>query len=223
MLSKICPKCSSVQKLSEYLSVLVIFTNYSLHAGCSPTHQCTERNVDGSIVQWIVLSKPIYVKKCFNFAISNCLSKNCPRKYWLTKRSPNRTLDFFGGPNFWTPICTSIDSFRGMSEVLQFCTTARLPWTESDRWTCSVEMTQALYCIVYCAVSSLAQNILLYVLSHRHCNSPFHYQLGKETLCDSMWWNLTGIRGLRQVLETSLVLFCSHSHLTLLVCVHWSI
>ena len=51
------------------------------------------------------------VEKCVNFAIANGLSKNCPRKYWLTDQSPNRTRTFSDFRIFRTPIYTS-NSYR---------------------------------------------------------------------------------------------------------------
>ena len=46
-------------------------------------------------------------EKCVNVAITSGLSKNCPRKYWLTVWTPNQTWTFSEVRNFWTPIYTS--------------------------------------------------------------------------------------------------------------------
>ena len=84
---------------------------YKLFPTCqmfSDCHWCTERNAQCNIVHWIVHHKPRGSKKCVKFAITSGLSNNCPRKYWMTDRSPNRIRTFSEVQTLWTPIYTSI-------------------------------------------------------------------------------------------------------------------
>ena len=55
-----------------------------------------------------------------NIALTYGLSTNCPRKYFLTDRSPNRTWAFSEFRNFWTPIYTSSKYGAGLKSRCQW-------------------------------------------------------------------------------------------------------
>ena len=65
------------------------------------------------------------VEKCVKFALTNGLSKNYQRKYWMTDRSSNRIRSFSEVQHFWTPICTSNSHCRELREE-----TAKVHWVE---------------------------------------------------------------------------------------------
>ena len=117
MLSKKYPKCFGVQKLSKYLSSFTTFINYFLHAKCSLTVTDVQRETNNAIAFNELCSMSQKRQKCVKFAITNGLSKICPRKCWMTDRSPNRIRTFSEVQNFWTPIYTSTNHTPNFSAI----------------------------------------------------------------------------------------------------------
>ena len=103
-------------KIVQIFSLLSTFINCFLHARCSLTAIVVQRETHNAISFTVLCSISPEGKKCMKFAIVNGLSKNCPRKYWMTDRSPNRIRTFSEVQNFWTPIYTS-SSYPYVSSV----------------------------------------------------------------------------------------------------------
>ena len=92
-----CPKIVQIFAITHYI--------YKLLPACSLSLMYREKRT----MQYRSLNcapKAHRIENCVKFAVDNGLSKNCPRKYWVTDRSPNRNRTFLE-QNFWTPIYTS--------------------------------------------------------------------------------------------------------------------
>ena len=125
-MSQKCPKCFGVRKLSKYFTSLLTFIDWSVHARCSltDTDMQGETHISTSVTELCP-----WFEKCVKFVIIKGLSKNCPRKFGMADRSPNRIRTFSEVQNFWTPIYTSSRYHIGNGPFLSrdiFCPKAQL-------------------------------------------------------------------------------------------------